>query len=66
MRELKEIVFCVTPFVVTAAMMYLLGSFVSASWDVTFWERSDRAFFGIMSVVFGFSLLHRLNHGRNV
>ncbi len=64
MREIKEIVFCVVPFVVTAATMYLLGSFVSASWDVAVWERSDRAFFGITAVVFGFALLHRLDYGR--
>jgi hypothetical protein len=64
MREIKEIVFCVTPFVVTAATMYLLGAFVCASWDVAEWERSDRAFFGITAVVFGFSLLFRLDYGR--
>lgn len=64
MREIKEILFCITPFAVTAAAMYLLGSFVSASWDVTVWERSDRAFFGITAVVFGFALMHRLDYGR--
>ena len=64
MKTLKEIVFCITPFVVTAATMYLLGSFVCASWDVSVWERSDRAFFGITAVVFGFALMIRLDHGR--
>lgn len=64
MREIKEIVFCVVPFIVTAATMYLLGSFVCASWDVALWDRSDRAFFGITAVVFGFALLFRLDHGR--
>lgn len=64
MKTLKEILFCITPFVVTAATMYLLGSFVCASWDVAMWERSDRAFFGITAVVFGFALMLRLDHGR--
>lgn len=64
MREIKEMVFCVAPFVVTMAVMYLLGSFVSASWDVVEWERTDRVFFGFMSVVFGYALLFRLDYGR--
>jgi hypothetical protein len=64
MREIKEMVFCVAPFVVTAATMYLLGAFVCASWDVAMWERSDRAFFGITAVVFGFALMLRLDYGR--
>ncbi len=64
MREIKEMVFCVAPFVVTAATMYLLGAFVCASWDVSEWERNDRMFFGITTVVFGFALLHRLDYGR--
>ena len=64
MKTVKEIVFCATPFVVTALMVYLLGSFVCASWNVAEWERSDRAFFGITSVVFGFVLLVRLDLGR--
>jgi len=49
---------------VPSCAMYLLGSFVAASWDVAMWERSDRAFFGITAVVFGFSLLFRLDYGR--
>ena len=51
MKEIKEIVFCVAPFMVTAATMYLLGSFVAASWDVALWDRSDRAFFGIVAEI---------------
>lgn len=64
MREIKEMVFCVAPFMVTMAVMYLLGSFVSASWDVVEWERTDRVFFGFMSIVFGYALLFRLDYGR--
>ena len=64
MKTLKEILFCITPFAVTAGAMYLLGSFVAASWDVTVWERSDRAFFGIVAVLFGWALMLRLDHGR--
>jgi hypothetical protein len=64
MREIKEIVFCVTPFAVTAAVVYLLGAFVCASWDVAMWERADRMFFGIVAVLFGWALMLRLDHGR--
>ena len=66
MKSLKEILFCVTPFVVTAAAMYLLGAFVCASWDVAVWERSDRAFFCLSAVIFGFMLMSRLDYGRDV
>jgi len=64
MKTLKEIVFCITPFVVTAATMYLLGSFVCASWNVAEWERTDRMFFGLTTVLFGFALMLRLDYGR--
>lgn len=64
MKSLKEIVFCITPFAAMALAMYLLGAFVAASWDSSAWDRSDRAFFGIMSLVFGGALFCRLDYGR--
>ncbi len=64
MKTLKEILFCITPFVVTAATMYLLGAFVCASWNVAEWERTDRMFFGLTTVLFGFALMLRFDHGR--
>lgn len=64
MKSLKEIAYCVAPYVVTCAVMYLVGSFLSASWDVSEWERADRAFCAICATVFGTMLLIRLDLGR--
>ena len=65
MKQLKEIAYCVAPYVVTCAAMYLVGAFLSASWDVAEWERTDRAFCAICAVVFGTMLLIRLDLGRS-
>lgn len=64
MKYLNEIVFVVTPFIVVSAMMYLMGSFLSASWNPDEWTRADRAFCLITAWVFGAMLLIRLSHGR--
>jgi len=64
MKSLKEIAYCVAPYVVTCAAMYLVGSFLSASWDVSEWDRTDRAFCAICACVFGSMLLIRLDLGR--
>lgn len=65
MREAKDIAHCVVPYIVTSAMMYLIGAFLSASLDVSMWERADRAFCAICAVVFGTMLLIRLDIGRS-
>jgi hypothetical protein len=62
MDYLRKIVFIVTPFVVVSAMMYLMGSFLSASWNPSEWARADRAFCLITAWVFGAMLLIRLSH----
>jgi len=64
MKYLREIGFIVTPFFVVSAMMYLMGSFLSASWNPESWTRADRAFCLITAWVFGAMLLIRLTHGR--
>jgi len=64
MKALKEIAFGVTPFIVTSAVAYLMGSFVSASWNPEEWERIDRMFCVITAWVFGAMLLIRLTHER--
>jgi hypothetical protein len=65
MKQLKEIAYCVAPYVVTCAAMYLVGAFLSASWDVAEWERTDRAFCAICAAVFGTMLLIRLDLGKS-
>jgi hypothetical protein len=64
MKYLREIAFIVTPYIVVSAVMYLMGSFLSASWSPDEWERSDRAFCLITAWVFGSMLLIRLTHYR--
>lgn len=64
MTTLKEITFIVTPFVVTCAMAYLLGSFVSASWNPQDWTWMARMVSAIWGMTFGFMLLIRLSQGR--
>lgn len=64
MRQAKDIAHCVAPYVVTCAVMYLIGAFLSASWDVSEWERVDRAFCAICACVFGTMLLIRLDLGK--
>ena len=44
MKYLKEILFMVTPFAVTGAMVYLFGAFLSASWNPEMWTRVERMF----------------------
>ncbi len=63
MTTLKEIAFIVTPFVVTCAIAYLLGSFVSASWDPRDWTWMARMVSAIWGMTFGFMLLIRLQKG---
>lgn len=64
MKTAKEILHCVVPYVVTCLAMYLVGAFVAASWSVTEWERTDRAFFAICALVAGTMLLIRLDLGK--
>ena len=64
MKALKEIVFVVTPYIVVSAMMYLMGSFLSASWSPAEWDRVDRAFCLVTAWVFGSMLLIRLTVAR--
>ena len=64
MKQLKEIAYCVAPYVVSCIAMYMVGAFLSASWDVAEWERSDRAFCAICACVFGSMLLIRLDEGK--
>lgn len=65
MKTAKEILHCVVPYIVSCGVMYLIGAFVSASLDVSEWERIDRAFFAICALVSGTMLLVRLDLGRN-
>jgi hypothetical protein len=60
-------VFCVVPFMVSALMAYPFLAIMGGGTDPFLWERSDRVFYFICVVCFGFALLHRLHfaQGRN-
>ncbi len=61
MKTLKDIAFVVTPFIVACAVMYLIGSFVSASFNPQDWTWTSRFVCSVWGCVFGFMLLIRLH-----
>ena len=62
MKELKSVVRCVVPFIVTAIMVYPLMAIVGASFDPFMWERTDRMFYAICCGLFGWALMLRVLH----
>lgn len=64
MKSIQEIVSIVVPFTVTCAIMYLIGAFVSASWNPQDWTWMARMVSAIWGMVFGFMLLIRLTRSR--
>lgn len=64
MNHLKEIAFVITPYIVVSALVYLMGSFLSASMNPADWTRVDRMFCIITAWIFGSMLLIRLTLGR--
>jgi hypothetical protein len=60
MKELKEILVCTTPFIVSALLLYPFMAIVGADFDPFMWERHDRMFYFICAVTFGIMLLGRL------
>ena len=64
MKELKEIVVCVTPFMVSAIMVYPFMAIVGANTDPFMWQREDRMFYAISTALFGWALFMRINFAR--
>jgi len=60
MKQLKEMALCVTPFIVSAVLVYPFMAIVGADFDPYRWERDDRMFYAICTGLFGFMLLGRL------
>ena len=57
---LKEIVFIIVPFIVTCIFMYLIGSFVSVSWNIADWTMDCRIICSVWAVTFGGGFLVKL------
>jgi hypothetical protein len=62
MKELKVILVCIVPFIVSALLLYPFMAIVGADFDPFMWERDDRVFYFILSVGFGIMLLVRVMH----
>lgn len=63
-HTLKTAAITITPFVVASLVMYLLGSFGSASWNPMDWTSNARWFCIIWSVGWGFLLFARIEYKR--
>jgi len=55
----------VFPFVVTCAMFYLVGSFISVSFDPDYWTQDCRVLMSLFGFTFGAALLFRIEYGRD-
>lgn len=60
MKEAKEILVCIVPYMVAAMLLYPFIAIVGGSTDPFMWERVDRMFYFICIVGFGSALLSRL------
>jgi len=64
MKELKEILTCIVPFIVSALMVYPFMAIVGADTDPFMWERTDRMFYAISTGLFGWALFMRVDFAR--
>ena len=62
MKELKEMTLCVTPFIVSALLVYPFMAIVGADFDPFMWAREDRVFYAICVGLFGWALFMRVSH----
>lgn len=61
MKEFKEVLVCTTPFMVAAMLVYPFMAIVGANTDPFMWERTDRVFYFICTVCFGYALFCRVS-----
>ena len=57
---LKEIVFVLTPFAVSCFFLYLIGSFISVSFNPADWTMDCRIICAVWAVTFGGGFLVKL------
>jgi VIT1/CCC1 family predicted Fe2+/Mn2+ transporter len=62
MRIAEYIFLTLVPFFVTFFVMYLIGSFVSVSTDITLWTMECRIVTALWGAAFGVALLLRLDN----
>lgn len=64
MKEIKETTLCVTPFIISAVLVYPFMAIVGADFDPFMWQREDRMFYFVISLLFGGMLWLRVNYAR--
>jgi hypothetical protein len=64
MKELKVILVCIVPFIVSALMVYPFMAIVGADTDPFMWERHDRMFYAIATGLYGWALFLRVDFAR--
>jgi steroid 5-alpha reductase family enzyme len=57
---LREVMFVIFPFIVGCIFLYLVGSFISVSWNIADWTENCRIVCTIWGISFGFALLVKL------
>ena len=60
MNEAVVIARTLVPFIVTCAVMYLVGSFISVGWDIATWTWELRVLMATFGITFGFALWLRM------
>lgn len=50
------------PFVITMFMSYLIGSFISASWNPEIWTLDTRIYMSFVGMCFGYAVYCKLSH----
>lgn len=64
MKEMKEILTCVVPFMVAAALVYPFMAIIGGDLDPFLWARDDSIFYFVCTTTFGVALLYRIMYVR--
>jgi phosphatidylserine synthase len=64
MFTLKTAIITATPFVIAALVVYLFGSFGSASWNPVDWTANARWFCIMWACIWGLALWSRIEYKR--
>ena len=60
MKEMKEILVCVVPFMVSALLAYPFVAIIGGDLDPFMWAREDSMFYFVCTITFGVGLLYRV------